>query len=127
MRTKATKCKICNRSDVKLHGRICHSCDYKRNKEWFKKRQIRRKEEGYYKDYFRRTSCQRKRYSFLAKEHYGLTCMDCGYKKEPKILQVHHKDRDRKNNDLKNLIVLCPNCHMIRHLKTKTGIFTNHF
>lgn len=26
-------------------------------------------------------------------------------------LQVHHVDGDRTNNDLKNLQILCPNCH----------------
>lgn len=44
-------------------------------------------------------------------------CTDCGYDREIKILGVHHVDKDRKNNTLSNLIVLCPNCHSLRHLK----------
>lgn len=32
-----------------------------------------------------------------------------------RILAVHHKDRDRKNNDLSNLIWLCHNCHFLVH------------
>jgi Zn finger protein HypA/HybF involved in hydrogenase expression len=29
-------------------------------------------------------------------------------------LELHHKDGDHYNNDLDNLIVLCPNCHSIQ-------------
>lgn len=43
-------------------------------------------------------------------------CERCGYEKYPQILQVHHKDRDRSNNSISNLELLCPNCHMIEHL-----------
>jgi RNase P subunit RPR2 len=42
-------------------------------------------------------------------------CEKCGYDKVSGILIVHHKDRDRTNNNLSNLIVLCPNCHAIEH------------
>lgn len=44
-------------------------------------------------------------------------CEQCGYDKHPEILGVHHKDRDRKNNERSNLQVLCPNCHSIKHMK----------
>jgi len=44
-------------------------------------------------------------------------CIKCGYDKEPKILGVHHIDENRKNNELSNLMVLCPNCHSLEHLK----------
>jgi hypothetical protein len=43
-------------------------------------------------------------------------CETCGYSEVPEILVVHHKDRDRENNHLSNLAVLCPNCHAIEHL-----------
>lgn len=43
-------------------------------------------------------------------------CADCGYRERPEILQAHHKDEDRTNDDLDNLELLCPNCHAIRHL-----------
>lgn len=42
-------------------------------------------------------------------------CNRCGYKERREILVVHHVDRDRNNSDLKNLEVLCPNCHAIEH------------
>ena len=44
-------------------------------------------------------------------------CNRCGYNIEPRILGVHHKDRNRNNNDMSNLEVLCPNCHSLEHLK----------
>ncbi|WP_394999040.1 hypothetical protein [Acinetobacter sp.] len=42
-------------------------------------------------------------------------CNRCGYNKYIEILQVHHRDRDRSNNKVENLEVLCPNCHQVEH------------
>ena len=42
------------------------------------------------------------------------SCVVCGYYK---IVDVHHIDEDRKNNNVKNLIPLCPNHHMELHNK----------
>lgn len=44
-------------------------------------------------------------------------CSACGYDEHPKILVIHHKDRNRSNNNLSNLIVLCPNCHAVEHMQ----------
>lgn len=44
-------------------------------------------------------------------------CEKCGWDEYPQILGVHHKDRDRNNNSMENLEVLCPNCHSIEHMK----------
>lgn len=44
-------------------------------------------------------------------------CEKCGYGKEPRILGIHHKDRNRHNNNADNLVILCPNCHSIEHMK----------
>lgn len=44
-------------------------------------------------------------------------CERCGYNANPAILGVHHKDRNRNNNELENLEVLCPNCHSEEHTK----------
>lgn len=46
-------------------------------------------------------------------------CNHCGYKKIKDILQVHHIDHNRLNNDILNLKILCPNCHAIEHLNKK--------
>lgn len=44
----------------------------------------------------------------------GKKCERCGYNKL-EVLQVHHKDRNRENNDLNNLELVCPNCHFEEH------------
>lgn len=51
-------------------------------------------------------------YRQKALEEHGEECEDCGATAE---LEVHHRDRDRSNNDLENLAVLCHDCHMERH------------
>ena len=42
-------------------------------------------------------------------------CQDCGIESEwnqkPLILELHHKDGNNENNNLENLMFLCPNCH----------------
>jgi hypothetical protein len=56
-------------------------------------------------------------YRKKAIEHYGSFCELCGWKEYIQALEVHHIDKNRKNGDLTNLIVLCPNHHTILHLK----------
>ena len=43
-----------------------------------------------------------------------MVCERCGFDHYAAII-VHHKDRDRDNNTLENLEVLCANCHAIEH------------
>lgn len=45
-------------------------------------------------------------------------CEDCG-NTDIRVLEVHHVDRNRLNNKLENLVVLCANCHLIRHHKQR--------
>jgi len=42
-------------------------------------------------------------------------CNRCDYSEHPEILVIHHRDRNRKNNALSNLEILCPNCHALEH------------
>ncbi len=42
-------------------------------------------------------------------------CTLCGYDEFVEALQVHHKDRNRHNNERYNLVVLCPICHYLIH------------
>lgn len=51
----------------------------------------------------------------------GKTCERCGYNKY-EILQIHHKNRDRKNNNLDNLELICPNCHYEEHFLEKSWL-----
>jgi len=41
-------------------------------------------------------------------------CYTCGYD-TVSCLVVHHIDEDRDNNDISNLVMLCPNCHREIH------------
>jgi hypothetical protein len=54
------------------------------------------------------------RYRERALEHYGPSCKVCGYGVLD-CLQVHHIDKDRANNSLDNLVVLCPTHHIEVH------------
>lgn len=53
-------------------------------------------------------------------EFYENKCAICGYDSCLDILEVHHIDENRKNNQLENLIILCPICHkkLTLHLTT---------
>lgn len=51
----------------------------------------------------------------------GKNCERCGYAKF-EILQVHHKNRDRDNNNLENLELICPNCHCEEHYSEKSWL-----
>lgn len=53
--------------------------------------------------------------NFFKRRGWIKACEICGYSLHLEILAIHHKDRNRGNNDISNLIVLCPNCHSIEH------------
>jgi 5-methylcytosine-specific restriction endonuclease McrA len=59
-----------------------------------------------------------RKFAFEQKQH---SCEKCGYDKIAQILEVHHKDRNRKNNNITNLEILCPNCHDEEHYLTNSG------
>lgn len=46
---------------------------------------------------------------------YAPICVVCGYEKHSSVLEVHHRDKNRSNNDLSNLAVVCPTCHTEIH------------
>jgi len=49
----------------------------------------------------------------LIKER-GKRCERCGFDKF-EILQTHHRDKNKNNNELYNLELICPNCHYEEH------------
>lgn len=53
-------------------------------------------------------------------------CERCGWNIEVSILEVHHIDRDRSNNSIENLELLCQNCHSLDHFYAGDGKFWNN-
>lgn len=123
------KCKeeFLNRNAVKLECAYCHKEFYRSPSKLLKSR------SGLY---FCNKECklaaQRlesgKQFSEMRPLHYGTAdseytyrrkafrsyshcCAICNWDEDEEILQVHHIDEDRQNNELTNLIILCPNCH----------------
>lgn len=62
-------------------------------------------------------------YRSIASRSLAKVCAECGYDKIPAILEVHHRDHNRKNNHVDNLQYLCPNCHQEHHYNTRSGRF----
>lgn len=44
-----------------------------------------------------------------------LTCFYCGFKSN-KFQEVHHIDDDHSNNNIRNLVTVCPICHACKHV-----------
>lgn len=53
-------------------------------------------------------------YRSKAFKHYAPLCIKCGYS-NINALEVHHKDKNRENNSIENLEILCANCHTLTH------------
>lgn len=51
-------------------------------------------------------------------ENRGKSCERCDYNKH-EILQVHHKNRNKNDNNIDNLELICPNCHFEEHYLKK--------
>jgi hypothetical protein len=64
-----------------------------------------------------------KRYDYLIENGKPIACEECG---STLRLEVHHIDKDRTNNDIDNLILLCKSCHKKRHIiRDELGRFTS--
>lgn len=59
----------------------------------------------------------------LMKER-GKSCEHCNYNKY-EILQVHHKNRNKMDNRIDNLEIICPNCHYEEHFLEKSWLKNN--
>lgn len=55
----------------------------------------------------------RRFYQRIAYERYGKKCSICG--QTERQIDVHHKDKNKKNNKIENLQVLCASCHANLH------------
>ena len=119
--TKIVKCSHCGCETKKSASRICKSksglffCSRKCKDDGQKisngLREVWPSHYGQTKDY--------QKIAFREKDH---KCERCGIK-ERHLLCVHHKDRNRDNNSLENLEILCWNCHATEHYNAGDGWF----
>lgn len=59
----------------------------------------------------------------LRRANIPMICTKCRTR-DKRILAVHHKDKNRQNNDITNLTWLCHNCHfLVHHYKSEAGGF----
>lgn len=49
-------------------------------------------------------------------------CARCGWCEYLEVLEVHHIDKNRANNNIDNLEILCPTCHQLFHFLDKSGV-----
>lgn len=66
-----------------------------------------------------------KAYNITYKQYKEITkrCFNCGFNLYR--CDIHHKDKNKNNNELNNLIGLCPNCHLGIH-RNKLKIDLKH-
>jgi len=57
-------------------------------------------------------SYKNRRYVKIAFDNFKHECNECGEKEK---LHVHHKDCDKENDNIENLVILCAKCHMAIH------------
>lgn len=56
----------------------------------------------------------------MKRQDVAKICTKC-FTNDSRILAVHHKDKNRNNNDLENLTWLCHNCHfLVHHFKNES-------
>lgn len=60
-------------------------------------------------------------YSKVAFDYYDAECMECKYDRIKSVLEIHHIDGDRSNNEPENLMILCPTCHKELHYHLSKG------
>lgn len=58
-------------------------------------------------------------YRTIAFQNWKKECVVCGF---DKIVVVHHMDENHNNNDINNLVPLCPNHHEMFHSKYRDEV-----
>lgn len=64
-------------------------------------------------------------YRSIAFRIWDRKCDVCGYDEHPEVIEVHHRDGNRSNNEISNLQPLCPTCHRVAHFKEKGLLQSN--
>lgn len=68
---------------------------------------------AYYKQLFEKKEKEKD----TLREYFDNRCQVCGkhQKREKRRLAMHHLDQNKQNNNIKNLMVLCSQCHTLIH------------
>ena len=93
-RARWPKCEVCGKTACAKNGKYCS------NECWQSTRSI---------------SVDYRKIAFGA---YDQECSCCGYSYTP-ALEIHHIDKDRSNNSVDNLTIVCANCHLLVHKLTE--------
>lgn len=110
-------CKTCKSKNSK-ENRICPVCNksfqvYKREKKTTCSRSC---SNSYYRVGSNNGNWKEDVYRSTCFAKHEKACIICG---EDKIVAVHHFDEDRFNNNVENLIPMCPTHHQYMHSKHK--------
>lgn len=118
---KTFECTNCGKSKATSHRSTNTYCSIKCQQNYQRVKKVKAFLAGKYvgkKLLYRSFEWTRK----LVEETYGSKCNECGiskWKNKNITLEVNHIDGKAYNNTLKNLELLCPNCH------SQTSTFRN--
>ena len=110
---KIVPCAICNKETYKTLKALKHSkskkyfCSKSCQTKWRNAFYVGEKHNNWKHGLFAYQSV-------LTRNKIPKVCTRCKTK-DTRVLAVHHLDKNRKNNTLKNLIWLCNNCHFLIH------------
>ncbi len=99
----------------------CRQCYNKKTAQWYRDNRERRQEAA------NKRNQQRKK---VVVNHFGDKCHDCGHTYQQCVYEFHHLDPNKKDvnpskalswsedrmwTELSKCIMLCSNCHKVRH------------